>query len=130
MHTCQGFSPDRRVMAVAQEDLQRKVRLAFLSAFYGNLLTEKQRQVLSLHCEEDLSLGEIAAEMGISRQAAHEALSRASARMEEMEASLGLAERYRRLQSGLEQARDFLRNRQVDQAEQMISSLLDWEEHY
>ena len=46
---------------MAQEDLRKKVDLAFLSAFYGGLLTEKQRRVLSLHCEEDLSLGEISA---------------------------------------------------------------------
>ena len=113
---------------MAQGDLQRKIDLAFLSAFYGNLLTEKQRRVLSLHCEEDLSLGEIAAEMGISRQAAHEVLSRASSRMEEMEASLGLAERYRRLESGLEQARSLLREKHYDQAEQVISSLLAWDQ--
>jgi len=34
------------------------------SAFYGGLLTDKQRQVLTLHCEEDLSLTEIAQEVG------------------------------------------------------------------
>ena len=36
-----------------REDLDRKVDLAFLSAFYGGMLTEKQRRVLALHCEED-----------------------------------------------------------------------------
>ena len=51
---------------MAKEELRKKVDLAFLSAFYGGLLTEKQRRVLSLHCEEDLSLGEIAVEVGIS----------------------------------------------------------------
>ena len=63
-----------------REDLEKKVDLAFLSAFYGGLLTENQRRILSLHCEEDLSLGEIAAEVGISRQAVHESLNRAAAR--------------------------------------------------
>ena len=51
---------------MAQEDLRKKVDLAFLSAFYGGLLTEKQRRVLSLHCEEDLSLGEIAADVAVT----------------------------------------------------------------
>lgn len=113
---------------MAQEDLQRKVNLAFLSAFYGSLLTEKQRSVLSLHCEEDMSLGEIAEEMGISRQAAHEALSRASAKLEEMEASLGLAARYRQLESGLGRALSLLRNRDYEQAEQVIEALLVWDQ--
>ena len=76
---------------MAQEDLSKKVDLAFLSAFYGGLLTEKQRRVLSLHCEEDLSLGEIAAEVGISRQAVHETISRAAARLNGMSYSTFIA---------------------------------------
>ena len=79
---------------MSREDLEKKVDLAFLAAFYGGLLTEKQRQVLSLHCEEDLSLGEIAQEVGISRQAVHETLARASARLREMEGALGVAGRF------------------------------------
>ena len=78
-----------------REDLRRKVDLAFLSAFYGGMLTEKQRRILSLHCEEDLSLGEIAEEVGISRQAVHEALTRAAAKLAEWESALGMAARFR-----------------------------------
>ena len=78
-----------------REDLRKKVDLAFLSAFYGGLLTEKQRMVLSLHCEEDLSLAEIAQEVGISRQAVHETLTRAASRLEELENALGAAKRFR-----------------------------------
>ena len=40
-----------------REDLKRKVDLAFLSAFYGGMLTEKQRRILSLHCEDGLLPG-------------------------------------------------------------------------
>ena len=111
-----------------QEDLRKKVDLAFLSAFYGNMLTEKQRRILSLHCEEDLSLAEIAEEMGISRQAVHEALTRASARMMEMESSLGLAARYRRMEEGLQQALSLLRAQHIDQAEQTLEALLAWDQ--
>ena len=109
---------------MAQEDLRKKVDLAFLSAFYGGLLTEKQRRVLSLHCEEDLSLGEIAAEVGISRQAVHETIARAAARLNELEASLGVAARFRRMESGLEEALSALRNREYARAEQVLSGLL------
>ena len=86
-----------------REDLIKKVDLAFLSAFYGGMLTEKQRYVLSLHCEEDLSLGEISEEIGISRQAVHETLMRAAAKLNEMEEKLGVASRFRRIESGLEE---------------------------
>ena len=109
---------------MAQEDLRKKVDLAFLSAFYGGLLTEKQRRVLSLHCEEDLSLGEIAAEVGISRQAVHETISRAAARLTEMEATLGVASRFRRMEAGLQEARSALKQKDYPRAEQLLDGLL------
>ena len=109
---------------MAQEDLRKKVDLAFLSAFYGGLLTENQRRVLSLHCEEDLSLGEIAEEVGISRQAVHETLSRAASRLTEMESKLGVAGRFRRMESGLEEALAALKNAEYNRAEILLSDLL------
>ena len=66
---------------MAQDEISKKVELNWLSAFYGGLLTDKQRQVLTLHCEEDLSLTEIAQEVGISRQGVHELLTRAARTM-------------------------------------------------
>ena len=110
-----------------REDLNKKVDLAFLSAFYGGMLTENQRRILSLHCEEDLSLGEIAEEVGISRQAAHETLTRAASKLTEMEATLGVAERFRRMQKGLEDALDFIRNQDYSHAEKIITELLSLE---
>ncbi len=109
---------------MAKEELRKKVDLAFLSAFYGGLLTEKQRRVLALHCEEDLSMGEIAEEVGISRQAVHETLTRAAARLNEMESSLGVAARFRRMEAGLEEALAALRNADYNRAEILLSDLL------
>ena len=109
---------------MAQEDLRRKVDLAFLSAFYGGMLTEKQRQVLTLHCEEDLSLGEIAEEVGISRQAVHETITRAAAKLTGMEASLGVAARFRRMEAGLENALSLLEKKHYPEAEQCLRKLL------
>ena len=78
---------------MAKEELRKKVDLAFLSAFYGGLLTEKQRRVLSLHCEEDLSLAEIAQELNVSRQGVHDNLSRAEALLINMEEKTGCVHR-------------------------------------
>ena len=111
-----------------REDLNRKVDLSFLSAFYGGMLTEKQRRILTLHCEEDLSLGEIAEEVGISRQAVHETLSRAAARLTEMETALGVAARFRRRENGLEEALISVRNRDYPRAEQILGELLSIEQ--
>ena len=97
---------------------------ALLFDVYGDTLTEKQKLCCDLRYNQDLSLGEIAAEVGISRQAVHETISRAAARLNEMEASLGVAARFRRMESGLQEALDALKNTDYARAEQLLASLL------
>ena len=109
---------------MAQEDVGKKVELAWLMAFYGGMLTEKQRQVLTMHCEEDLSLGEIAQEAGISRQGVHEMLTRASQRLFELEERLGMAARFRRVEEGLEQCRQALKDQRYDEAGALLDALI------
>ena len=109
---------------MVKEDLNKKVDLAFLAAFYGGMLTEKQRRIVSLYCEEDLSLGEIAEEVGISRQAAHESLSRSSEKLSELESALGVAERFRKIDSGLESALDALNRKDYSRAEYLLREML------
>lgn len=113
------------------EEVSRKIELAWLTAFYGGLLTDKQRQVLTLHCEEDLSLGEIAQEAGVSRQGVHDMLTRAAQRLFDMEEKLGMAARFQRMEDGLERCRTLLREKRYDEAERAIDALirLDQEEN-
>ena len=113
------------------DEVGRKIELAWLTAFYGGLLTDKQRQVLTLHCEEDLSLAEIAQEAGVSRQGVHDMLTRAAQRLFDMEEKLGMAARFQRMADGLEQCRTLLRNKRYDEAEGVIDTLirLDQEEN-
>ena len=113
---------------MTREDLNRKVDLAFLAAFYGGLLTETQRRILSMHCEEDLSLAEIAAEEGVSRQSVHESLSRAASRLEELESALGMAERFRRVEEGLNEALASMKEKDYDRAERTLRELLRLDE--
>ena len=112
------------------DEISRKVELAWLTAFYSGMLTEKQRLVLQLHCEEDMSLGEIAQEAGVSRQGVHDMLTRAAQRLFEMEEKLGMAARFRRMEEGLEACRALLQEKRYDEAERPIESLirLDQEE--
>lgn len=71
--------------------LERAVRLGQLLDLYGPLLTDRQRQFVKLHFEDDLSFGEIAKEFGISRQAIHDAVKHAEQSLEEYDAKLHLA---------------------------------------
>ncbi len=57
---------------------------------YGALLTERQRQLLRRYFEDDLSLGEIATQVRVSRQAVHDGLQRALGALERYDAALGL----------------------------------------
>ena len=113
------------------DEVSRKIELAWLTAFYGGLLTDKQRQVLTLHCEEDLSLAEIAQEAGVSRQGVHDMLTRAAQRLFDMEEKLGMAARFRRMEEGLEACRALLQEKRYDEAGEVIDTLirLDQEEN-
>lgn len=70
--------------------LPKIARVAWLYSYYGKLLTPKQQLIIELYYEQDLSLGEIAEEQGISRQAVHDIIRRAEATLEEYEQKLGI----------------------------------------
>lgn len=68
--------------------------ICLLIDFYGGLLTPNQREIMKLYYEDDLSLGEIAEELGISRQAVHYTLRRGLNRLKSIEEKLKLVERF------------------------------------
>ena len=67
---------------------------ALLYDFYGDLLTEHQKQVYEAAVFNDMSLGEIAAEQGISRQGVHDLIKRCDKILSDYEEKLHLAERF------------------------------------
>lgn len=81
----------------------------WLFDFYGPLLTPNRRQALSLYLEEDLSLGEIAQETGITRQGVYDALRRAQAQLSDYEDKLGLMRRYRLMRAEVDKCREYLK---------------------
>ncbi len=79
----------------AAQRLAASVEAGTLCAFYGGLLTPKQQEMLRLYYEEDLSLGEIAEQMGVSRQNVHELIARSVQKLRHYEAVIGGAQRMR-----------------------------------
>lgn len=73
-----------------EQDFEQRMRLGRLFDIYGGLLTEKQQDCLNLYFNDDLSLTEIAEELGVSRQAVHDLLKRVEQTLERNEAKLGL----------------------------------------
>ncbi|MCM3782993.1 putative DNA-binding protein [Neobacillus mesonae] len=88
---------------MSQENrLEKTNRINILFDFYENLLTEKQQTFLKYYFHDDFSLGEIASEFEISRQAVYEHIKRAEQVLEMYEDKLGLLEKHERRLSDLE----------------------------
>ena len=68
-------------------------RIALLFDIYGSLLTEKQRTLLDMFYNEDLSLGEIAEINQTSRQAVFDNIKRSEKTLEHYAVNLGLLAR-------------------------------------
>lgn len=88
--------------------MEERVLISLLLDFYGPLLTDKQRLSLQLHHEDDMSLGEIAEELGVSRQAVHDNLNRARHIMNEYESKLHLVAQYEKREQLLNELKDML----------------------
>lgn len=76
--------------------------ISLLFDFYGDMLTDKQRDVVELYYNDDLSLSEIAENEGITRQGVHDSIKRAESQLLEMEERLGLVRRFRAMKDGFE----------------------------
>ena len=72
----------------------KPLEMSLLFDFYGETLTEKQRELFDLYYNEDLSLAEIAEHAGITRQGVRDSIKRAEHALREMEEKLGLVARY------------------------------------
>ena len=81
--------------------LAKNLEISLLYDFYGELLTEKQQEVIELYYNEDLSLAEIAAHSGITRQGVRDSIKRAEFQLLEFEQLLGLAEKFRTIRNSL-----------------------------
>lgn len=76
--------------------LEKTTRMNYLFDFYQELLTPKQRSYMSLYYLDDHSLGEIAEEYEITRQAVYDNIRRTEAMLEEYEEKLQLFDKFQR----------------------------------
>ena len=106
--------------------LDKVTRMAWLYDFYGQLLTKKQRSLIELYYHQDLSLGEIAAEYGVSRQAVHDLLKRAETILEAYEKSLGFFAKFWHQKQLLEEVQGILAEISLpENQERELQSLLE-----
>ncbi|CAM2898450.1 putative DNA-binding protein [Paenibacillus sediminis] len=94
---------------MSQENwLDKTNRINLLFDFYESLLTEKQQTFLKYYFHDDFSLGEIAAEFDISRQAVYEHIKRAEQMLEMYEEKLKLLEKHEQRSAQLAKLRTLL----------------------
>jgi predicted DNA-binding protein YlxM (UPF0122 family) len=89
--------------------LEKTTRMNYLYDFYQSLLTPKQRSYMSLYYLDDYSLGEIADEYEVSRQAVYDNIKRTEAMLEEYEQKLALFEKFQQRQKLLQQLKAGIR---------------------
>lgn len=82
--------------------MEKIVEQGLLYDFYGELLTEHQRQIYEDAVYQDMSLSEIAEEHGISRQGVHDLIKRCDRILTEYEEKLHLVERFTRVKETIE----------------------------
>lgn len=92
------------------------LRRSLLFDFYGELLTDHQKNIYEAYHGEDLSLGEIATEYGISRQGVHDLVKRTDQALEKYEAKLHLVERFLMARDQAEEIRKLAQSISTDMA--------------
>lgn len=120
----------------SEQAMAKKVSFSLLLAFYGEMLTDNQREMSRLYWEEDYTLAEIAEQFSVSRQSVHDTITRTEKQLEAFEEKLGLQERFLNMEKALKHCEDALAKvistpdtaQHLEAARQWIRTLLDQEE--
>lgn len=103
--------------------MEKKVVQTFLYDFYGELLTEHQRNIYEDYVLDDLSLSEIAQEEGISRQGVHDLVKRCDRILEDYEAKLHLVERFVCTKQKITQIRNLAKDSQSQNEAEIMAQI-------
>ena len=99
------------------------VRQSLLYDFYGDLLTDHQKEIYESYVLENLSLGEIAAIAGISRQGVHDTIKRCNFLLEGYEEKLGLVERFLKIKA---QVGELLKCSEMESVREIANRILEY----
>ena len=91
--------------------------------FYGELLTEHQKQIYEDVVLNDYSFSEVASEQGISRQGVHDLIKRCNKILQDYESKLHLVEKFATIKEQIEQMEKSLRETEQPDKEQLVRQL-------
>ena len=103
-------------------DMAKDLSVATLLDTYGNMLTDRQRDVVGYYYWDDLSLAEIAENEGITRQAVRDLIRRAVAQLTEMEQKLGFVAKMQGVYTAVEGIRSAVQQCSGDAAQSIRSA--------
>ncbi|MEE0859662.1 MAG: YlxM family DNA-binding protein [Acutalibacteraceae bacterium] len=81
--------------------MDKKLITSLLLDFYGQLLSEKQFEIMDYYYNDDLSLREISEIVGITRQGVHDTIKRGEQFLDELETKLGLYNKWQNVEAQL-----------------------------
>ena len=87
----------------------KTLQMTLLFDFFGDILTEKQREYFDLYYNEDLSLSEIAENVGITRQGVRDIILRAENILVDTERKTGIVRRFEEMQAAISEAERYVR---------------------
>ena len=90
--------------------MSKNLEMSYLLDFYGEVLTEKQRDMIQQYFNMDLSLSEIADNFNITRQGVRDAIKRGEGILTDLEDKIGFARKYRDIVQGIEQVKTLAQN--------------------
>ena len=90
------------------EKLEEIVELSILYDFYGELLNDHKKQIFEDYVLNDLSLSEIAANQGISRQGVYDMVRRCTLELKGYEAKLALMHKFETIKDKVESIREIV----------------------
>ncbi|WP_338452024.1 putative DNA-binding protein [Niallia oryzisoli] len=105
--------------------LEKTTRMNYLYDFYQSLLTPKQRSYMALYYLDDFSLGEIAEEYNVSRQAVYDNIKRTETMLEEYEEKLLLFNKFQERTKLIEEMRNTLKEETLsrDRLSEMVERM-------
>ena len=103
IHRCKEIFFTRRPESRELSGTEKNIEVSLLFDFYGELLKPSGKKAIDLYYNEDLSLAEVADEMGITRQGVRDSIKRSEQQLFEFEEKLGLFKQFSKLEQGLDE---------------------------
>jgi len=113
---CKAFCFTVYFHAKIREDralFEKNLEINYLLDFYGDVLSERKRTVLEMYYNDDLSLAEIALDIGISRQGVRDMIKKSEEELTYLEEKLGLLGKFRTIQKKADELLEALEDSHV-----------------